>query len=67
MTILNPPMEADGASPIRTTPSVQRGQEPHPSEDGKLVRDWVWLGTTRSDILNPIDRPQSATKARHFS
>jgi len=44
MTILNPPMEADGASPIRTTPSVQRGQEPHPSEDGKLVptvgRDW---------------------------
>ena len=25
------------------------------------------LGTTRSNILNPFDRPQSATKARHFS
>ena len=28
---------------------------------------WARLGTTRSDILNPIDRPQSTTKARHFS
>ncbi|MDI9531941.1 MAG: hypothetical protein QM231_09450 [Chloroflexota bacterium] len=26
-----------GTCPIRTTPSVQYGQKPHPSEDGKLV------------------------------